>query len=246
MYLKSVEISNYLPEIVRLSGISIWGVALFLLLSVPFASAKEHEHHYHGSLVLVKPGDLPADAQTAGEDMYLYEGNARTYLYVEQGGGKRLLILDVTDPDRTSEVDERQLSTDIPFDFVGPVDGTSVLVRFRTTGGSSEWGCLRLDRPASPVLVTWDQSAGDIVDPLNNRTFNADSSLLPNHRATNSFQIVDVSRSEPQPFATMPGVTKILTDPEQGRKFYLASNGVWILRNLSIERQRQIEMTQAN
>lgn len=247
MNVKPIEISNYLPEVVRFSGVALWGAALFFLLSAPFASAKEHGNHDHDSLVLMTPNDLPADARAPGEDMYLYEGNARTYLYVEQDGGKRLLVLDVSDPNKISEVSDAQISTDVPFDFAGPVDGASVLIRFRTKSGEpSEWGRIQLNRPASPRLVTWDQSAGDIVDPLNNRTFDVEISLLPNHSATGSFQIVDVSRSEPPSLATIPGVKKILTDPEQGHKFYLASNGVWVLRNLAVERNRQIELSQTN
>lgn len=247
MNLKPVEISNYLPEIIRFSGIAMWGAAAFFLLSTPFASAKEHQHGNHDSLVLMTPSDLPAAAHAPGEDMYLYEGNARTYLYVEQDGGKRLLILDVTDPSKISEAAEKQISAEAPYDFAGPVDGASVLIRFRTKKSEpSEWGRLQLNSPASPTLVTWNQGTGDIVDPLKSRTLDAKSFLPLNYEATKAFQIVDVSMSEPHSLATIPGVKKTLRDSVQGRKFYLASNGVWVLRNLTVERNRQIEMMQTN
>jgi len=103
-----------------------------------------------------------------------------------------------------------------PFGFAGSVDVTSVLVHFRTgQGHSSEWGRLKLNRPATPMLVTWNQSGGDIVDPLNNRTFDVDSFALLNPHVISSFQIMDVSKSEPHSLATIPGVKKVLTDSKQ-------------------------------
>jgi len=181
MKTKPSQMLKYSPRVFHFSGIAVWGMAAFLLLLPPSASAKEPSRHRQDSVLLLSPSDLFGDVSTAGDDMYLYEGNAKTYLYVEQDGGKRLLILNVTDPKRALKVAEMPMNVDAPYEFVGALGEGSVLVHFHTTDGEpSEWGRLRFKKLAAPTLSTWIQSSGDIVDPLNNRIVNAGSSLFLN------------------------------------------------------------------
>ena len=141
--MKVVELIKFFPEMIRCSIIVVWGLAAFSLLASSPALAKEHGSHEQSTLLMMKPADLPGSARIAGDDMYLYEGNAKTYLYIEQDGGKHLLVLDVTKPEKVSVAAETQLAVDVPYDFVCPLGGDSVLIHFRTGNGqASEWGRL--------------------------------------------------------------------------------------------------------
>ena len=128
----------------------------------------------HGSLVLMRPSDLPGDMQTFGDDMYLDEGNGKTYLYVEQDGGKRLVVLDVTNPNKIRDLATISTPDAEPYDFVEPYGDGSVLVRYRRrVDGPSIWRRLTVNTPRrSPRFVTWRQDCGVIVDPLNNQAIN--------------------------------------------------------------------------
>lgn len=247
MNTKLVELLQHFPDILRFAGITVWGVVTFLLLLPLSASAREPTPHDQNALLVMRPSDLPVEVQTSGEDMYLYEGSQQAYLYIEQNNGRSLLILDVSDPQRILKVSEAELTVDVPYDFVGPLGGDSVLVHFHTKDGEpSEWGRLRLNQPRSPLLVTWIQSSRDIVDPSISRVVN-DKKLLPSkEQSTNSYWIVDSSDNQPHLLATIPGVKKTLIDSEEALTFYLASDGVWILRNLSSEKQHQAETDQLN
>jgi hypothetical protein len=202
----------------------------------------------HGSLVLMRPSDLPGDMQTFGDDMYLDEGNGKTYLYVEQDGGKRLVVLDVTNPDKILDLATIPTPDAEPYDFVGPYGDGSVLVRYdRTVNGRSIWRRLKVNTPRrSPVFVTWRKDCGVILDPLNNQAINVSSFSLQDHRLTDSVEVTDASTSEPRLLGTIPGVQKTLTDPKRGDTFFLARNGVWILRDLSVERMYERRIAGSN
>ena len=105
---------------------------------------------------------------------------------------------------------------------------------------------LQRHKPASPALVTWTQTTGDIIDPLDGhiiaaagRWISAEEAPLPN-----PYQVVDVQQSEAVTFTTIPGVKKALTDTTDGRRFYLAGDGLWVLRNLAAETKLREEQAQ--
>jgi hypothetical protein len=246
MNLKLVELMELFPEMIRCSMIVAWGMAVFFLLASSSALARERGGHEKSALVLMKPSDLPNSVRTTGDDMYLYEGNAKTYLYIEQDGGKHLVVLDVTKPEKVSVAAERQLAVDVPYDFVGPLGGDSVLIHFRTRNGRTpEWGRLSLNKPASPALVTWTQTTGDIIDPLDGHIIAATGPWISaDAPLPNPYQVVDVQRNEAFTFATIPGVKKALTDTTDGRRFYLAADGLRVLRNLAAETKLREEQAQ--
>jgi hypothetical protein len=247
MNLKLVELMELFPEMIRCSIIVAGGMAAFFLFASSPALAKERGGHEKSALVLMKPSDLPNSVRTAGDDMYLYEGNAKTYLYIEQDGGKHLVVLDVTKPEKVSVAGERQLAVDVPYDFVGPLGGDSVLIHFRTRNGRApEWGRLSLNKPASPALVTWTQTIGDIIDPLDGHIITATGPWMSAEEARlpNPYQVVDVQQNEAFTLATIPGVKKVLTDTTDGRRFYLAGDGLWVLRNLAAETKLREEQAQ--
>jgi hypothetical protein len=157
-----------------------------------------------GSGVLMSPSYLPSDTQTFGDDMYLDEGNGKTYLYVEQDGGKRLVVLDVTNPNKIRDPATISTPDAEPYDFVEPHGDGSVLVRYRRkVDGRSIWGRVRVKTPRrSPAFVTWRQGCGVIVDPLNNQA-NVSSFSPQDHRSTGSFEVMDGSTTESRLLGTI-------------------------------------------
>jgi hypothetical protein len=233
MQIKSFLIAKQLRHFIRVSALLLWGAVGYLQLSPQSASAETGR----GSVVLMKPTDLPAAAQVSGEDMFLYYGNAKTYLYVEQDHGQHLLILDVTDPGRVRFVGALPIPAHGTYDFVETLENNAVLVRFHDdNGGRPLWGRLRLNRPASPTLTTWSQDSGEIIDPSTNRIYAANSASLALRGSTDLYEIVDGAAAEPHEIATIHGVKRVLADGMRGDTYYLAKDGLWILRNLSVER----------
>ena len=94
--------------------------------------------------------------------------------------------------------------------------------------------------------MIWTQSAGDIIDPLDGHVITATGPRMLAQEAPilNPYQIVDAQGNEPFTFAKIPDVKKTLTDTTDGRRFYLANDGLWILRNLSVEQRLRDEQAQ--
>ena len=247
MITKSIESFSTLHAVCRTTGIAVWGLATFLLLWSPDASASNGKRLDRGSLVLMSPNEVSGETRTAGDDMYLHQRNGRNYLYIEQDGGSSLLVLDVTNPQRTTRVASMPIAVDRPYDFVRPLGTDSVLVRFPNEGSQpSGWGRLEMKKPGSPSLSTWMQKTGEIFDPADNQTIDAGRLTSTRIGSIDPFPVVDASYSEPRLLGTIPGVSKTLVDESSGHKFYLASDGVWILRNLEVEREYESESDPRN
>ncbi len=79
-------------------------LALGLVVAATFLTTPPAEAEIHSKskdLVVMEPTDLPEQAQTPGNSIFLHYDNAGdTYLYVEQQNGARLSVFDVTDPAR--------------------------------------------------------------------------------------------------------------------------------------------------
>src|ERR1700731_1353585 len=91
-------------------------VAAAVLASSP---AGAEIHSKSNDLVAMEARDLPEQAQTPGNSLFLHSDNAgNTYLYVEQPQGARLSIFDVTDPARIKLVASTPLTAQGTFDYV--------------------------------------------------------------------------------------------------------------------------------
>src|ERR1700756_5935988 len=117
------------------------------LLTSP-AEAEIHSRSKH--LVVMEASDLPEQAQTPGNSLFLHSDNAgSTYLYVEQQQGARLSVFDVTDPARIKLVVSTPLAAQGSFDFVRPLGDGAELVYFRD---SQKEAVLDLRKTRRPVL----------------------------------------------------------------------------------------------
>src|ERR1700741_4246516 len=94
-------------------------LGLVIAAAVVATSPAEAEiHSKSNNLVVMEARDLPEQAQTPGNSLFLHSDNAGdTYLYVEQQQGARLSVFDVTDPARIKLVLSAPLATEGAFDF---------------------------------------------------------------------------------------------------------------------------------
>jgi hypothetical protein len=199
-------------------------------------------------IVIEQPTDLPELARRMGIALQLYSetGDGSTYLYVEQHQGQRLLVLNVTDPTRIKMIAAVPLSAPAPFDFVGPVGGSSLLVRFRNNEGMA---VLDLKHARLPVLskVNGLQSsvfrlqASGPVEPLGESAFLTRSeNLMEQPEYPRDYQVVDTSHpNSPVLLDTVRLVSCKLAREETGTMFLLGSEGLTIIRRPHVELQYQ-------
>src|SRR5580700_471699 len=130
---------------------SVLALGLVVTASVLATSPAEAEiHQKSNDLVVMEARDLPEQAQTPGNSLFLHSDNAGdTYLYVEQQQGARLSVFNVTDPARIKLVMSTPLATEGAFDFVRPIGYNAELVFFR---GSQREAVLDLRKAKRPVM----------------------------------------------------------------------------------------------
>src|ERR1700752_4103236 len=128
-------------------------LALGLVVTASFLSTSSAEAEIHSrskQLVVMEAPDLPEQAQTPGNSLFLHsDGAGSTYLYIEQQRGARLSVFDVTDPARIKLVVSTPLGAEGAFDFVRPLGNNAELVYFRD--GQKE-AVLDLQKVKRPVL----------------------------------------------------------------------------------------------
>jgi|SRR5580704_379390 hypothetical protein len=228
---------------------STLALGLVVAAAVLASSPAEAEIHSKSSdLVVMEARDLPEQAQTPGNSLFLHSDNAgRTYLYVEQQQGARLSIFDVTDPARIKLVVSTPLAAQGTFDFVRPLGNNAELVYFRD--GQKE-AVLDLRNARRPVLrmipATTDFGP---AEPLGESGFLVTAQA---HQYTpavaRDYQVIDVAGSIPTQLATVNDVKHRVTNDYTGTTFLLGTDGLTVVRQLSVEndyKEQQLQ-TQGN
>jgi hypothetical protein len=220
-------------------------VAAAVLASSP---AEAEIHSKSNDLVVMEARDLPEQAQTPGNSLFLHSDNAgRTYLYVEQQQGARLSIFDVTDPARIKLVVSTPLAAQGTFDFVRPLGNNAELVYFRD--GQKE-AVLDLRNARRPVLrmIPATTNFGP-AEPLGESGFLVTAQA---HQYTpavaRDYQVIDVAGSIPTQLATVNDVKHRVTNDYTGTTFLLGTDGLTVVRQLSVEndyKEQQLQ-TQGN
>jgi hypothetical protein len=102
-------------------GKSTLALGLVVAAAVLTSTAEAEIHSMSKELVVMEARDLPEQAQTLGNSLFLHSDNAgRTYLYVEQQQGARLSVFNVTDPARIKLVVSTPLAAEGAFDLFVP------------------------------------------------------------------------------------------------------------------------------
>ena len=189
-----------------------------------------------GEIVVMEPQNLPEAAQVGGNSFFLHATNDGSYyLYVEQQNGARLAVFDVTNPAHVKTVSITPLTVSGPFDFVRSLDGNAELIRFRD--GKSV-AVLNMHKAAHPTLHT----VSALMDPGQTQSLGETGFLAVNEpynyvRATpRDFQVVDISSPEnPVLLTTVKQVKHQVANNEMGTTFLLGSDGLTIVRRISVE-----------
>ncbi len=200
-----------------------------------------------GELVVVEPHSLPEAAQLGGNSFFLHADDAgSTYLYVEQQQGARLTVFDVTDPSRIKTVSSTPLSVAGPFDFARPLDGRAELIRFRDGKGV---GVLDLQKVSKPTvrMVSALLVPGQ-TEPLGESGFLAVNEPYNYVQAMpRDYQVVDISTpSDPTLLTIVKQVKHRVVNNDTGTTFLLGSNGLTVVRRISVENDYKAHMQQMN
>ena len=196
-------------------------------------------------LVVVQPQNLPEQAQMPGNSFFLYQDNTgSTYLYVEQKLGAKLSVFDVTDPAKIKLVSSVPLTVPGTFDFVRPLDGHAELIRFRDNKGVA---VLDLRKVKAPGL----KMVNALSEPGRTESLGETGFLMVNEpfdyiRATpRDYQVVDTSApSDPVLLATVKQVKHTLVNNDTGTTFLLGSDGLTVVRRLSVEDDYKMHVLQ--
>jgi hypothetical protein len=222
-------------------------LALGLVVSaavLPTLAAQAEIHSRSKELVVMEPRDLPEQAQTPGNSLFLHADSAgSTYLYVEQQQGARLSVFNVTDPARIKLVVSTPLAAEGAFDFVRPLGDHAELVYFRS--GQKE-AVLDLRKTKKPVLRMIS-----IATDLGSAETLGESGLLVTSQAydylsavARDYQVIDITASDPTQLVTVKDVKHRVTNDETGTTFLLGSNGLTVVRRLRIENEYKLNQLQ--
>jgi hypothetical protein len=224
-------------------------LALVFTAAVLTTSSAEAEIHSKSKdLVVMEARDLPEQAQTPGNSLFLHSDNAgSTYLYVEQQQGARLSVFDVTYPARIKLVVSKQLAAQGAFDFVRPLGDDAELVYFRDNRKEAVLDVRKAKRPELRMIPAMTDLGA--AEPLGESGFLVRTQAHAYTPAVaRDYQVMDVAGSIPTQLATVSNVKHRVTNDYTGTTFLLGSDGLTVVRQLSVEndyKEQQLQ-TQGN
>lgn len=211
---------------------------------LPKSAAAAEIHSRSKDLVVIEPSDLPEQAQTPGNSLFIHADSAGTrYLYVEQQQGARLSVFDVTDPAHIKLAGTTPLAAGEPFDFVRPLGDRAELVYFRN---SQKEAVLDLRRAKRPVL----RGIPTVTDLGVAETLGENGLLVTSQAheyvpaVARDYQVVDIAASVPALLATVKDVKHRVTNDETGTTFLLGSNGLTVVRRPDVENEYKVQQLQ--
>jgi hypothetical protein len=221
---------------------SCFGAVLPVVLSYALIG---EVHPKTRDLIVERPSDLPEQARIPGESCFLYwNGSGATYLYVEQQHGTRLAVFNVTDPGKIRLAYLAALDVTGPFDFVQPLGVQAELVRFRDGQG---FGALDLRRTKSPAITR----ITSIPASVSTEVLGSGVLLVANQpykearTVPQDYQVVDMTvPSDGVVLATVKQVNYKVVNGETGTTFLLGSEGLSVIRRISVENEYKTYSTQ--
>jgi hypothetical protein len=223
---------------------STLALGLVAAAAVLTSTAKAEIHSKSQELVIMEARDLPEQAQTPGNSFFLYSDNTgSTYLYVEQQRGARLSVFDVTNPAHIKLVMSTPLATEGAFDFVRPLGDQAELVYFRDSQKEAVLDLRQAKRPVFRVIST--------VTDLGQAETLGENGLLGTTQVhkyvpaiARDYQVIDIAASDPTQLVTVKDVKHRVTNDETGTTFLLGSNGLTVVRRLSVENNYKVHQMQ--
>ena len=211
---------------------------------LPTSSAEAEIHSRSKQLVVMEAPDLPEQAQTPGNSLFLHsDSTGSTYLYIEQQQGARLSVFDVTDPARIKLVVSTPLAAEGAFDFVRPIGDHAELVRFRNSQKEAVLDLRKAKKPELRMIST-------VTDLASAETLGRNALLVTNQSrqyapaVARDYHVVDISAAVPTQLATVKDVKHRATNDETGTTFLLGSDGLTVVRRLPVEEEYKMSQMQ--
>jgi hypothetical protein len=193
------------------------------------------------------PSDLPELAQGRSEAMYLHHtGEAQAILYLEKEQGRKLAILDVTDPAHIQAVGQVSIAAPSAYDFVQHLGNSVALIRYRDHSG---FAIISFKNYKLPVLT----AEPGYLHPAKAESEGPNALLLVSANGPSAparepqYEVLSVSGSSgPTPLATIKGVIQRVDRPGTGTVFLLNEQGLTVVRSLAAEQEHQTEIWEKN
>jgi len=223
---------------------STLALGLVAAAAVLTSTAEAEIHSRSQELVVMEARDLPEQAQTPGNSFFLHSDNTgSTYLYVEQQRGASLSVFDVTNPANIKLVVSTPLATEGAFDFVRPLGGQEELVYFRDSQKEAVLDLRKAQRPVFRVISTVTDLGQ--AEPLGENGLLVTSQVHKYVPAiARDYQVIDTAASDPTQLVTVKDVKHRVTNDETGTTFLLGSNGLTVVRRLSVENNYKVSQMQ--
>jgi hypothetical protein len=218
------------------------------ILAATTLTANAATRPHSKTIVVESPANLPLLAQNNADAMYLYDtGDGRTLLYIEVQDGQALNALDVTDPAKIKRISQTEIPAASAFDFVQPVGGQAVLIRYRDGSGIA---LLNLKHYKQPALVESGAfEKNNISETLGQtRLLLAPSSepyqpVSQRFAETREYKVVDTANpAQPMLLAMVSDVQQCLAKNDTGTLFVLNKDGVTIIRRPRVEQEHQAKL----
>src|SRR5216683_4604050 len=186
------------------------------------------------TIIVEFPSDLPELAQGRSEAMYLHHtGNAQAILYLEKDQGRKLAILDVTDPAHIKAVGQVSIAAPSTYDFAQSLGNSVALIRYRDHSGFAIISFKNYKQPvltAEPAYLHPSKVESD--GPSGLLLVSADRSSASAREP--QYEVLNISGSSgPTPLATVKGVIQRVDRPGTGTIFLLNEQGVTVVRSLA-------------
>jgi hypothetical protein len=224
------------------NGMKKWMVAAIFAMIV---SVQANASVRSKTIIVDLPSDLPELAQGQSVAMYLHHTHAaQVILYLEKDQGRKLAILDVTDPAHIQAVGQVSVAAPATYDFVQYLGNSTVLIHYRNHSG---FATISFKNYKEPVLT----AEPEYLHPAKVQPDGTDAFLLVSARSTTSvptrepqyYEVLSVSGSSgPTPLATVKGVIQRVDRPGTGTIFLLNEQGLTVVRSLAAEEEHQREI----
>ncbi|MGH9686808.1 MAG: hypothetical protein ACRD5K_06925 [Candidatus Acidiferrales bacterium] len=216
--------------------------ALTTLVNAP-VSAGAHT----GWIVVESPSELPKAARGRSEAMLLHQTRqGEMILYLEQDQGKKLAVLDVTDPADIRAVGQVSLDAPSPYDFVQNLGDSAALIQFRNHSGFAVIGLKKYREPVlKPKQDYLHPASVESYEPNGLLLVSSDSPSAPVQRT--QYEVLSISNpASPTPLATIKGVIQRVDMQETGTMFLLGDEGLTVIRNVAAEQEYQMYLDARN
>ena len=208
------------------------------------AAVKSHS----GSMIVEQPSDLPESAQNATDAMYLHETSAgEEILYLEQREGKRLAVLDVTDPAQIRTLSQVSVDAPAPYDFVRDLGDSAALIRYRDNSGVAVVSFRQYKRPVLSSAPAFAEASA--YESLGQTGLLAESTggVPQADSRTVGYNILDFcAPARPAVLANAPDVRQRLFLRDTGTLFLLNDQGVTVVRQPQVELEHATELVELN